>query len=188
MRLFAAVIPPAHVIEDLDAFLAPRREAGPFRWTLPEQWHLTLAFMPDVEERRLDDLLERLARAAGRRTAFDLQVRGGGAFPNPARARVLWAGVDGDETARTELSRLATGARAAASKAGAEPEGGKFRGHLTLARLGRPAEASNWVRLLEGYAGPRWRVEELALVASYLGEGPRKRPRYEVLETNTLAR
>jgi len=29
MRLFAAVIPPAHVIEDLDAFLAPRREAGP---------------------------------------------------------------------------------------------------------------------------------------------------------------
>lgn len=188
MRLFAAVIPPDHVVEDLDAFLAPRREAGPFRWTLPEQWHLTLAFMPDVEERRLDDLVERLARAAKRRTAFRLRVGGGGAFPNAGRARVLFAGVDGNESARTELSRLATGARAAASKAGAEPEGGKFRAHLTLARLGRPAEVSSWVRLLDGYVGPDWEVGELALVASYLGEGPRKRPRYEVLETNMLAR
>ena len=75
MRLFAAVIPPDEVVEDLDAFLAPRREAGPFRWTLPEQWHLTLAFMPDVEERRLDDLVERLARAANRRTAFANYLR-----------------------------------------------------------------------------------------------------------------
>ena len=46
MRLFAAVVPPPEAIEDLAAFLEPREEAGPdLRWTTPEQWHLTLAFM-----------------------------------------------------------------------------------------------------------------------------------------------
>ena len=186
MRLFAAVMPPEEVLEDLEEFLAPRREAGPFRWTVREQWHLTVAFMPDVAERHLDDLVERLTRAGRRRTPFTLRVAGGGAFPNAGRARVLWAGVEADEHAHTELDRLATGARAAATKAGAAPEGGRFRAHVTLARLGRPAELSSWVRLLDGYRGPAWEVTELALVASLLGEGPRKRPRYELVDSFTL--
>jgi 2'-5' RNA ligase len=41
---------------------------------------------------------------------------------------------------------------------------------------------SDWVRLLDTYAGPPWRVDRVALIASYLGEGPRGRPRYETLE------
>ena len=184
--MFAAVVPPDEVLEDLEEFLAPRREAGAFRWTVREQWHLTLAFMPDVAERHLDDLVERLTRAGRRRTPFTLRVAGGGAFPNAGRARVLWAGVEADEHARTELDRLATGARAAATKAGAAPEGGRFRAHVTLARLGRPAELSRWVRLLDAYRGPVWEVTELALVASHLGEGPRKRPRYELVDSFTL--
>ena len=188
MRLFAAIVPPAAVVEDLEAFLAVRREAAPFRWTLPEHWHLTLAFMPEVADRRLDDLVERLGRAAARRTPFVLRVEGGGAFPNAARAKVLYADVVRDDHAATELPRLATGARAAATKAGAGAEGGRFRAHLTLARLGRPQEVSNWVRLLDAYRGPEWAVEEFALVASHLGEGPRKRPRYETVETFRLGR
>jgi 2'-5' RNA ligase len=83
-------VPPDHVVEDLAEFLAPRQEAEPgFRWTTPEQWHVTLAFMGRVPERSLDDLVERLGRAAARRTPLDLAVAGGGAFPNPARAKVL---------------------------------------------------------------------------------------------------
>ena len=45
---------------------------------------------------------------------------------------------------------------------------------------------SSWVRLLDGYAGPTWTVDELTLIESHLGEGPRKRPRYVVLETFPL--
>ncbi|WP_227465876.1 RNA 2',3'-cyclic phosphodiesterase [Nocardioides dongkuii] len=180
--MFAAVVPPDHVVEDLDEFLEVRRDAAPFRWAGAEQLHLTLAFLASVPDRALDDLVERLGRAAARRTPFAARVAGGGAFPNAARARVLWAGLDLDEASGTELDRLATGARAAAAKAGIEVDGQRFRPHLTVARLGRPAEVSNWVRLLDAYAGPPWTVDRLALVASYLGEGPRGRPRYEVVE------
>jgi len=182
MRLFVALVPPPSAVEHLDVFLEVRRSAAPFRWASAEQFHVTLAFLAEVEERRLDDLVERIGRAAARRTSFDTRIAGGGAFPNAGRARVLWAGLDLDEIGHTELDRLATGCRAAANRAGIAVDGQRFRPHVTLARLGHPAEVSDWVRLLDTYAGPTWPVDRIALVASYLGEGPRRRPRYETLD------
>ena len=178
MRMFAAVVPPEDVLEGLEEFLAPRREAAPFRWTLPEQWHLTLAFMAKVPDRSLDDLLERMARAGGRRAPFTLRLAGGGTFPNPARAKVLYAGVHGEPEAVEELHRLSTGARAAANRAGAEAEGGPFRPHLTLARMKRPVEATRWLRVFEGYESREFEVTGFVLIESHLGEGPSNRPRY----------
>ncbi|GAA4724386.1 RNA 2',3'-cyclic phosphodiesterase [Nocardioides endophyticus] len=182
MRLFVAAVPSEEAVEHLDAFLDVRRSAAPFRWASAEQFHVTLSFLAEVEERRLDDLVERLGRAAARRTAFDTRIAGGGAFPNARRARVLWAGLDLDEQGRTDLDRLATGCRAAANRAGIVVDGQRFRPHVTLARLSHPTEVSSWVQLLDAYAGPRWPVDRITLVASYLGEGPRGRPRYETLE------
>lgn len=181
-RMFVAVVPPDAVIEDLDAFLRPRRQAEAFRWTLAEQFHVTLAFLPSVPDRKLDDLVERLGRGAARRTSFETRVAGGGAFPNPARSKLLYAGLDLTAAARTELDRAATGARAAATRAGLEVDGQRFRPHVTVARINRPTDTTSWVRLLDAYAGPAFTVDRIALVASYLGEGPRGKPRYEVVE------
>ena len=186
--MFVALVPPEEAVEDLDAFVEVRREAAAFRWATAEQFHVTLAFLADVEERRLDELVERLGRAAARRTAFETRVAGGGAFPNAGRARVLWAGLDLTEEGRTELGRMATGARAAANRSGVPVEGQRFKPHVTLARLGRPEEVSSWVRLLDAYAGPTWTADRISLVASHLGEGPRGRPRYEVVEELVLSR
>jgi len=183
--MFAALVPPPEAVADLDAFWEVRRAAAPFRWVAAEQLHLTLAFYAAVPERSLDDLVERLERAAGRRTPFEARVAGGGAFPHAAGARVLWAGLDTPE--RDELDRLAAGARAAASRAGVAVDGRRFRPHLSVARLGRPGEVTAWVRLLDTYAGPAWTVDTLTLLASYLGQGPRGRPRYEVVGEFPLA-
>ena len=186
-RMFVAVVPPDSVIEDLDEFLRPRREAATFRWTLAEHFHVTLAFLPAVPDRKLDDLVERLGRGAARRTGFETRVTGGGAFPNAARSKLLYAGLDLTETARTELDRAATGARAAATRAGVDVDGQRFRPHVTIARINRPTDTTNWVRLLDSYAGPSFTVDRISLVASYLGEGPRGRPRYEVVEELPLS-
>ncbi len=177
--MFVAVIPPESVIEDLDEFLSVRREAAAFRWATAEQLHLTLAFAEHVPDRSLDEAIERLETAAGRRTPFALTVTGGGAFPNVAEGKVLYAGLETD--AAEELDRVAAGSRNALVKAGIEVDGGRFRPHLTLARTGQPVELSNWVRLLDAYRGPSWTVSSFALVRSRLGEGPRKRPVYETV-------
>lgn len=180
-RMFAGVLPSEEAIEHLDEFLSVRREAAGFRWSLSAQFHVTLAFLEDVPDRKLDDLVERLERAGSRRTAFTTRVDGGGAFPNPGRARVLYAGLDLAPESADELDRLATGARAAATRAGVVVDGQRFRPHITVARLSRPTEVSNWVRLLDTYEGPSWEADRITLVASYLGEGPGNRPRYETV-------
>lgn len=187
MRLFAAVVPPEEVTTHLDDFLDVRREvAGHWRWSLPEQWHLTLAFAADAPERTLDDVEERLATAAARRQPFEVHIAGGGAFPHVAEAKVLWVGVqpaheEAAVDALAELELLAAGARSALAKSGAAVDGQRFRPHVTLARLGFPEELSNWVKLLDAYEGPAWHVDTLSLVRSHLGEGPRRTPRYETV-------
>ena len=183
MRLFVAITPSEEAVAHLDEFLDVRRDAGEgWRWSAFDQWHLTLAFCADFPERRIDDLEERLARAAAKRAPVRARLAGGGAFPDVGRARVLWTGLETDPaTERTEVERMAAGARAAVAKAGGTVDGQRWRAHLTVARIGRPVEATNWVRLLDAYAGPSWLVDHLALVVSHLGEGPRGRPRHEVV-------
>jgi 2'-5' RNA ligase len=184
MRMFVAVVPPVEVLENLAAFVEPRQDVdSPLRWVASEHWHLTLAFMSSVADRHLDELTERLTRAAHRRHPFELQLEGAGSFPNPARTKVLWTGVRGDTQ---HLEQLAVGARAAASKSGIEVDGAKFRPHLTLARLSRPVDVTKWLRVFDAYSGPSWQVTEIELIESHLGQGPRGRPRYQTVETFAL--
>lgn len=187
-----AVLPPVDVVEELDEFLEPRRVAVagslPLRWTLPEQWHLTLAFLAEVPDRALDDLEVRLERAARRRTPFTLSLAGAGAFPHVAGAKVLYAAVTGEPEAAEELRRLAVGCRAAATKAGIAVDGARFTPHVTLARSRRPVSALRLAAALDTYASRSFPVEEIALVQSHLGEGPRGRPRYAVRASFSLGR
>jgi len=184
MRMFIALPLPEAVKEDLSTFLEPRQEAGrDLRWAWPEQWHLTLAFLPEVADRQLDELLERLERAASRRKPLALQLAGAGAFPHAGHAKVLWAGV---EHGGEELMRLAGGVRAAGAKSGIEVGGGRFHPHLTLARLAVPADVTHWLRVLDEYSGPSWQAHEVELIASYLGQGRHGRSRHEVREIFTL--
>ena len=150
----------------------------------PEQWHLTLAFAESVPDRALDGLDERLAQAAERRR------RSGCASPAAAPSRTPTrrgsCGPASRSTTTAGLDGFAASCRAAMSRAGARVDGQRFHPHLTLGRLGRPANVTSWVRLLDAYEGPRWQVDEVALVASYLGEGARRRPRHEVVGTYAL--
>jgi 2'-5' RNA ligase len=184
MRMFIALPLPEAVKEDLSTFLEPRQEAGlDLRWTAPAQWHLTLAFLPQVADRHVDELLERLERATSRRRPLDLRLAGAGAFPHTDRAKVLWAGVEHDGE---ELMRLAGGVRAAGARSGIEVGGGRFHPHLTLARLAAPADVTRWLRVLDEYTGPSWRAGEVALIVSYLGQGTNGRSRHEVREIFSL--
>jgi 2'-5' RNA ligase len=184
MRMFIALPLPEAVKEDLSEFLEPRQEAGPdLRWALPEQWHLTLAFLPEVADRHMDELLERLERAVTRRKPLDLRLAGAGAFPRSGNAKILWAGVQHEGE---ELMRLAGGVRAAGAKSGIAVGGGRFHAHLTLARLSVPADVTRWLRVLDPYAGPSWQAQEVALIASYLGQGRNGTSRHEVREIFSL--
>jgi RNA 2',3'-cyclic 3'-phosphodiesterase len=180
LRLFVAVVPPLAVLEELEAAVAPLRPGWPaLRWTGTSAWHLTLAFLGEVDEDTAAALGPRMERAASRHPALPVSFAGSGAFPGPARARVLWTGVRGD---RRALEALARSVAAGARRAGAPPpdEGRRFRPHLTLARCREPADVSVLVAQLSGYAGQPWTAQEIRLIRSSPGE-PGAGPRYETV-------
>jgi 2'-5' RNA ligase len=179
MRLFVAIAPPAAVLDELDALAGPLRTGRPdLRWTSRDAWHVTLAFLGQVDESAAVRLLPRLERAARRHHAFRLAFSGAGAFPAATRANVLWSGLSGD---RGALARLAESVAAGASRAGAPPpdKGRRFRPHLTLARCRMPADVTELVAALAGYQGAPWTADRIHLVRSRLGATDQ--PRYLTL-------
>ena len=176
--MFVAIRPPAEIREQLAEFLRPRQA---MTWIDEAQWHVTLAFLATVPTHREADLADSLRRVALRHNGFDLRLSGAGAFPNALEARVLWL------RPSVDLTPLATAVRGAANSVGATPDGQRFVGHLSAARLRRPMDARRWLQVLDTFTSDSWPVEEIKLVASYLGEGPRGRPRHEVVATLPLA-
>lgn len=183
-RLFAALMPPADVIADLERFLEPRRDHPDWRWTLPETWHITLAFMEDVDDHHLDRVVEALGELAPR--PLQVQVAGGLAFPNPARARLLGLQVHSDPV--DGIDQLAASVRGLCAHAGARVDGETFRAHVTLGRCNQPQQATRWLQLLDTWRSRPWVVRDLALVESHLGEGPGGRPRHETIASVPLLR
>jgi RNA 2',3'-cyclic 3'-phosphodiesterase len=170
MRLFVAIAPPPAVLDELDARLEPlRARRGDLRWTNREAWHVTLAFLGQVDETAAARLLPRLERAARRHQEFRLAFAGAGAFPSATRANVLWSGLSGD---RGALARLAESVAAGARRAGAPPpdKGRRFQPHLTLARCRMPADVTELVEALSDYQGPPWTADRVHLVRSRLGQ------------------
>lgn len=177
MRLFVAIALPAAAAGELDSAVAPLRPAWPeLRWTRRDAWHLTLAFLGEVDEGVTGRLAVRLERAAARHPRLSLSLGSAGAFPAASRARVLWTGVRGD---RRGLAALATSVAAGARRAGAPPasEGRRYEPHLTLARCRAPADVQTLVATLAGFAGTPWTAGEIYLIRSR----PQDQPRYETL-------
>lgn len=171
MRLFVALLPPPEALAEVEAAVAPCRTAWPeLRWTAAEHWHITLAFLGEVEERVLDGLQARLARVAARHAPVDLAFGAAGRFGD----RVLWLGVDGP---RERLARLAGAVAAQAAKAGAgRPDRKPYHPHLTLARVRHQADLRPVVGELAGFSGRPWRAESMHLVRSHLGPPLRYEP------------
>ena len=179
MRLFVAIAPPPAVLDELDALVEPLRSRRlDLRWTNREAWHVTLAFLGQVDESAAARLLPRLERAARWHDQMRLGFAGAGAFPAAARANVLWSGLSGD---RRALARLAESVAARASRAGATPpdKGRRFQPHLTLARCRTPADVTGLVSALGGYQGQPWTADRVHLVRSRLGAT--EHPRYTSL-------
>lgn len=179
-RMFVAIYPPNDVARSLNQFLEVRPQMP---WIAPEQWHITLAFLDSVEERVVDDLVQRLGVGFQKKTAPVLRFEGAGCFPNPDRASVLWVRPEVMGQRGTPLSELATTARYAANKAGTKVDGKRFTPHMTVARLRGGRDVNRWLDILNQYWSEPWLADRAELVASHLGEGPSGRPRHEVVET-----
>jgi RNA 2',3'-cyclic 3'-phosphodiesterase len=165
VRLFVALTPPGEIVEELSISIAALRELAPgLRWTRPEHWHVTLAFLGEVGDDVVPELARRLNRAAARYPPLSLSLGGGGRFGY----QVLWTGVHGD---RDELRRLAGSVQAAARRCRLPVAQRPYRPHLTLARAGTATDLRPLVERLTSWQGQPWAATRVYLVRSRLGAG-----------------
>jgi 2'-5' RNA ligase len=135
MRLFFAVPAACGVREAVrtatDAF--PERNP-PWRWIPPENYHVTLKFLGDVEEHLVPSLHEAAGRVTARVAPFTLAFDRFGGFPNLRRPRVVFyaASIGADR-----LRELASAVEEEVEPLGFARARRRFRAHLTLARIKR---------------------------------------------------
>ena len=154
------------------------RQFGQPRWVRVDGLHLTLRFLgatPDVRQQELGTVLTAACQGVA---AFPITLRGAGAFPNPARPRVLWIGIaDGAR----QLGGLAERINARLQTLGWTPDDRPFEPHLTLARTDGVPGAADFARRLVAAAADvqfGWQADRVVLYRSVLGRGP---ARYEAV-------
>jgi 2'-5' RNA ligase len=148
LRLFVAINLPADVRRGIFSAAAHMR-AGEVRlgWTPEDSLHVTLKFLGEVPEQRLPEITAAVERAAHGASAFEMDLRTLGGFPNLARATVLWLGVESEppllalqESVERELAPL-----------GFPPEKRAYHPHVTLGRSQQPLRGDVLKPLIEAF-------------------------------------
>jgi 2'-5' RNA ligase len=165
-RAFVAVRLPDVVLDAVAERVASRSVPG--RRTTRDQWHVTLQFLGDhADVDAVIAALEAIEVSGGR-----VQLGGAGAFPDAARARVMWLGV---AEGTSVLARVATAVTERTAVLGYEADTRSFRPHLTLARFRDPTEARGAIAAFgDEPVGPAWNVDAIAVYESErLADGAR---------------
>ncbi|MFB9414640.1 RNA 2',3'-cyclic phosphodiesterase [Dactylosporangium matsuzakiense] len=179
MRLFMAAYPPIEIREHFQAVVDRLAVARPrersVRLAPPERWHLTVAFLGEVEdENAAVDALGELAEVP----APAVHITGGKTLGR-GRFRHLVTGIETDDGG-AGLKRLGEQARKALKRRRLPYDRRDWQPHVTIARpsdILSAEELAHDLRLLAEYRSPRWRLQEVHLMRSRLGP----QPEYDVL-------
>lgn len=171
MRLFFAAWPPPRTALGLERWASEAARETRGRVTRAEKIHLTLAFLGEVEDPRIQSLVKAAGQTAGK--AHRLPLEQARYWPHN---RIVWVGPN--ETP-PPLGALVADLKSLLIGKGFELERRAFEAHVTLIRKARAPRALPVLPSLD------WPVEEFVLVRSTLSsEGSS----YDVLERFPLAR
>ncbi len=145
MRLFVAIDLTPEIRATLAELLGELQPLSTtVRWVKPEGMHVTLKFIGEVPEGKLEAIrtcLEQAHTAA----PVEIEVRGVGFFPNAHRPRVFWVGIE----ATPNLAELAAQVEIALAALGIPREKRTLVPHLTLGRIRTTPEASSSLERLQ---------------------------------------
>jgi 2'-5' RNA ligase len=162
-RLFTGVEIPSNIGQALSSLRGGLPGA---RWIDPENYHLTLRFIGDVDDAVADEVESLLGRV--KRGAFDLHLDGlasfGGRKPRAVVANIAPAQALLDVQAEQE--RLM-------QRIGLEPEGRKYTPHVTLARLRESSsrDVAEYLAAHGFFRTPPFKVSRFVLFSSRASSG-----------------
>lgn len=180
-RLFVAISIPSGVSEELTSIRGAIQQdsASSFRWTHPDDLHLTLFFFGGVEPAKVSGISSAISEVAAAHARITLEVSGLGAFPDPRQPKVLWAGLK-------ESSNLQCLQRAVTEKVtslGFKRDRDGFTPHITLARIRGGQSLEKFIEISQGRRFGEFTASDLVLYRSRTNPDG---PRYQALERFSL--
>jgi RNA 2',3'-cyclic 3'-phosphodiesterase len=169
LRLFVALPIPAPVRTALLAALDRSvLDAGDLRRTLPEGWHVTLAFLGDTPAERLPDVADAVTSVLAQRPLPD-QISLG--RPGRFGEHTLWIGVDDEPPG--SIGRLGADLQSCLADADLPVKQRVLRPHLTVARARRGGRVTPTdVRALDAIPPTLWQPLTVEVWQAHLGNGP----------------
>ncbi len=147
MRTFIAIELDINIKNNLSEFIR-KLDMGSksIRWVKPQGMHLTLKFLGEIPEEKVHQVREVLEQSLRGYPAFSLRLKGTGSFPPRAKfPRVLWVGVEHNETLQKIQARLENGLE----KLHFPKEKREYHPHLTLGRIKAPRNLDPVLTLLK---------------------------------------
>jgi RNA 2',3'-cyclic 3'-phosphodiesterase len=157
------------------------------KWVEKENLHVTLLFLGELDDHELVAVCRALTKVTSRELPIPLTVSGVGAFPNPRRPKVLWAGIT---EGADELTKLhAAIAAPLLDLVAYRREERAFTPHLTLGRIN--SEESGTVLAAElpkrmSWDGGQTMIDEVLVFSSDFESGRGRAPTYTVIARATL--
>jgi len=142
IRSFIAIELPGDLKFAISRFQERLRSGSraPVKWVNPENIHLTLKFLGNIDTAAVDDIKKALREAVQGIPAISLGAENLGTFPNNTRVQVVWVGLTGE---LDRLQKLQQCIDKALSPLGFPAEKRAFSPHLTIARIRDRASASD---------------------------------------------
>lgn len=162
-RLFTGLELPAGAV---DALTGLRGGLPGARWIDTENYHVTLRFIGDVDNRTAHSVVEMLDRI--RRPTFTITLDGIGVFGGK-KPHSIYASLQ----APPDLSALQAEQERLMQKIGLPPDSRKFAPHVTLARL-RGVSPASIAAYMEARGGFYWgpiQIDRFVLFSSRSGQG-----------------
>lgn len=184
MRTFIAIALPEQIKDTLAALEQELKKTNAdVKWVTPENIHLTLKFLGEIDEKKLEKIKLILDETAKDRPGFLLGLSGVGAFPKINSPRVIWAGVSKGEA---EVRQIAGELEEKIASVGIAKEKRPFSGHITIGRTRSSLNQEKLVKGLENLAGflnQEFPVNKITLFKSTLTP---LGPNYEILKETAL--
>ncbi|GAB6077530.1 RNA 2',3'-cyclic phosphodiesterase [Hydrogenobaculum acidophilum] len=132
MRFFVGIFTTKKLEEHINRLKDELSDAILGKWVEPQNLHITLQFVGNVEEPKRVNLLYNLEEISENFSPFTVAYTGVGAFPNTSKPRILWIGIS---KGANSLKVLANKIVKANAKSGIEPESKPFYPHVSICRI-----------------------------------------------------
>lgn len=183
MRTFIAIELPESIKDFLSRIQGQLKGSqADVKWVAPKNIHLTLKFLGEIDEKKLDKINAIIEDAAKNKNSFYIRISSLGAFPKINSPRVIWVGINKGDN---EIKEIAKGLEEKIAKLGIPKENRAFSSHITIGRarshLNREKLAQHLKTLGDNFGEekPEFLADSITLFKSTLAPGG---PIYETLK------